>query len=273
MAQINPKKGSNQTTLGVSHTRSMSQPPFFGNPGLPPLSPYPPNESSNSNFKNLSLEEMDVSSLLSPAALLRCNNTGLPPRRGHRRSNSDVALGFSAMIQSSAQLVPISGQEVSGRAINIPPKGREFSEIKPEGEVVDELLDSLMNMDALNGCGVDGKDKDSVSSGSKMSCGDGSNSDSENVSRPCMISRERVKRSAEEDIIPPFRHSRSLSMDSGIGKFLFADSLASNSLNENLARMDVGHGGFSEAELKKIAVDERLAVIAISDPKKARRYT
>lgn len=280
MSQINPKQGLNQTTVGVSHTRSMSQPPLFGNPGLPPLSPYPPSESSNSNFKNLPMEEMDVSSLVSPAALpsprenpFRGNNAGLPPRKGHRRSNSDVALGFSAMIQSSPQLMPISSQEASGRAINTPPpKTRDLGEIKPEGEAVNELLASLMNMDALNGSGGDGKDKDSISSSSKMSGGDGS-SDSENATRHCAISRERGKRSAVEDIVPLYRHTRSLSMDSGIGKFLFSDMSPSNSLNENLARvsLDVGHGGFSEAELKKISADERLAGIAMSDPKKVKR--
>lgn len=321
MAQTNPKQRPNQTlNTGGSHSRSFSQPTFYANHCLPPLSPFPPSESSltssNSNLKNVSMEEIDVTSLGSATALpsprenpIRGNN-GLPPRRGHRRSNSDVALGFSAMIQSSPQLVPISSLEISGRTTNmrvnsgndkpIGLKRREMDTVgnnksyvegdeKLEGEVVDELLDSLMNLDhvdALNSPGANDKDKDSIGSSSKMSC-DGSNSDSESASRHCMNSGERVKRTASGDITPQFRHSRSLSMDSGIGNFHFGDSSPklktacspadqlspSNSLNENSTKinLDLGHGGFNEVELKKIMADERLAEIAMLDPKRAKR--
>ncbi|XP_051150014.1 bZIP transcription factor 29-like [Andrographis paniculata] len=259
MAQINPKQSLNEAINGGgSHSRSLSQPTFFGSHGLPPLSPHTLSDQllslskSNPNSKSLSMEEMDVT-------FRGCSN-GLPPRRGHRRTNSDVALGFSAMIQSPSQLL------MSGQGFYTP-------EVKPEGEVVDELLDSLINVNAMNVC--DGKDKDSVSSGSKMSCGDGgSNSDSETASRNCASanSREGVKRAADGDITPPpplFRHSRSLSMDSGIGKLLFEPNGPSNLLNENSGMIQ--SDGFSDAEMKKIMMDERLAVIAMSDPKRVKR--
>ncbi|XP_022867965.1 transcription factor RF2b-like, partial [Olea europaea var. sylvestris] len=47
----------------------------------------------------------------------------------------------------------------------------------------------------------------------------------------------------------------------------------SNSVSENPAKLnlDFGSGEFSEVELKKIAADERLAEIASSDPKRAKR--
>ena len=41
----------------------------------------------------------------------------LPTHKGHRRSSSDLPLGFSDMIQSSPQLIPISGQGVSGCSV------------------------------------------------------------------------------------------------------------------------------------------------------------
>lgn len=248
---------------------SLSQPTFFVSNCLPPLSPFPPNESSNSNSKNVPMEEIDVSSrgsttdLSSPMENPFRGNNGHPPRRGHRRSNSDVPLGFSDMIQSSPQLVPISGHGVLDKGANITESSRTDNSIgikrqgtggvgigqrKLEGEVVDEL-------DPRHDTSYKG----------------------------------RVKRSAAGDVALPFRHCRSLSMDSGIGNFHFGDSSPnsrtsfrnlvdhpspSNSLsniNSTNISSDLGHGEFSDAELKKIMGDERLAEIAISDPKQAKR--
>lgn len=325
MAQTNLKQSPNQNfnALG-SHSRSLSQPTFIANNCLPPLSPFPPSESSfassNSNLKNMSMEEIDVSSrgsatgLSSPRENPFRGNSGLPPRRGHRRSNSDVPLGFSAMIQSSPQLVPISSQGVLGQTANTREKSgndisvrlkklemetvsygkncaEEIGERKSEGEVVDNLFDSLMDLDhvdPLNSSGANGKDKGTIVSGTKITVGDSSNYESESVLRHGTSSSERVKKNAA--VAPQLRHYRSLSMDSGIGNFHFGDSSPnlqtslcnradqlspSNSLSENSANvnLDFGHGEFNEIELKKIKADERLAEIAISDPKRAKRYT
>lgn len=253
------------------------------------------------------MEEMDVSSR-GPAMVLTSprenpfRGSGLPPRRGHRRSNSDVPLGFSAMIQSSPQLVPISSQGMQGQMTNsreksgndIPPVGlkkleletvnyaknyiEEMGERKSDGEVVDNLFESLMDLDradTLNSCGANGRDKDTIVRGTKVGGGDINNYESESVQKNAAVA-------------PQLRHYRSLSMDSGIGNFQFGDSSPnlqtslcnradqlspSNSLSENSTdiNLDFGHGEFNEVELKKIRADERLTEIAVSDPKRAKR--
>ncbi|KAG8377891.1 hypothetical protein BUALT_Bualt08G0080700 [Buddleja alternifolia] len=301
MAQSNLKQPMNHQAFNVggSHSRSLSQPTFFANNCLPPLSPFPPSESSlassNSNLKDhVSMEEVDVSSRGPPLApsfpreTLFRGNDSLPPRRGHRRANSDVPLGFSDMIHSSPQLVPISRQGNSGRMENmrdtdnksIGLKRREMDMVsygkssvegigdrKSEGQVGDDFFNSFMSLDHVD------KDQDG---------GEISNIDSESVSRHGTSSREGVKRSAPGDIAQPARHYRSLSMDSAMGKFHLGDESSksqmdqlspSNSLSENSAKLnfDFGHGEFNEIELKKIMADERLAEIATSDPKRAKR--
>ncbi|KAL0432374.1 UNVERIFIED_CONTAM: bZIP transcription factor 18 [Sesamum latifolium] len=310
MAHTNLKQPLNQSfNAGGSHLRSLSQSTFFSNSCLPPLSPFPPTESSftpsNLNLRNELMEETDVSSRgpavgqPSPRGNQFRGNNGLPPRRGHRRSNSDVPLGFSAVIQFSPQLVPISSHGSLGRTADmgensgndkpIGVKRREMDTVSyGKNSVVDELFDSVMDLDHADGlssfCGED-KDKDTITTGTKISGGDSSNSESETVSRHCTSSNERVKRSAAGDISPQFRHHRSLSMDSGFGNFQFGESspklqsnhvvqsAPSNSLNEKSGKinLDFGEGEFSEFELKKIMADENLAEIAVSDPKRAKR--
>lgn len=322
MAQSNLKQQMSQTlNVGGPHSRSLSQPIFFATNCLPPLSPFPPSESSlassNSNLKDASMEDVDVSSRVAPS-FSRENpfrgSENLPPRRGHRRSNSDVPLGFSDMIQSSPQLVPISSQGNLGRMVNmretsgnekpIELRRREMDtvgyskgsvegigDIKSEGEVVDDLFNSLMNLDqvdALHSSGMEDKEKDRPICRTKIGGGESSNNESESVSRNGMTPREGVKRSATGEIAPPPRHYRSLSMDSAMEKICLGDqspnlqtSLCnrvdqlspSNSISENSAKFnfDFGHGEFNDIELKKIMADERLAEIAMSDPKRAKR--
>ncbi|XP_073285798.1 bZIP transcription factor 29-like [Primulina huaijiensis] len=320
MAQPNLKQSVNQAfNVGGSHARSISQPSFFANNSLPPLSPFPPSESSlassNSNMKDVSMEETDVSSRGPPMApsirrenLFRATDS-LPPRRGHHRSNSDVPLEFSAVIQSSPQLLPISGQGMFGRTASMRenmgndkpfglmrqdmdiPTHRKISadgigDRRSEGEVVDDLFNSLINLDqvnALNSSVVEHKDN-----GTKLSGGDSSNTELEIISKHGTNLREGVKRSATGDIAPPARHYRSLSVDSAFGNFEFGDESPklqsslfnradqispSNSASDNSVKLNIefGHGEFNEVELKKIAADERLAEIAVSDPKRAKR--
>ncbi|CAA3033745.1 transcription factor RF2a-like [Olea europaea subsp. europaea] len=325
MAQPNSKQPVSQNiNLGGSHLRSSSQPTFYGTNCLPPLSPLPPSESSlvssSSNLKDASMEEIDVSSRGSPLvpsfpreSLFRGNDC-LPPRKEHRRSNSDIPLGFSAMIQSSPQLLPISGQGAMGRTsikretlgddkpvrmkrceTDSVSDGRNTAEgtgeRKSEGEVIDDLFNSLMNMDrvpGVNPSGMENKNKDNIISETMNNGSDNENIESKRVSRHETNTREGVKRSAPGDIAPLAQHYRSLSMDSAIGNFKLGEespklptSLGnwrgqlspSNSVSENPAKLnlDFGSGEFSEVELKKIAADERLAEIASSDPKRAKR--
>ncbi|KAL0351791.1 UNVERIFIED_CONTAM: Transcription factor b [Sesamum calycinum] len=166
-----------------------------------------------------------------------------------------------------------------------------IGDIKSEGEVVDDLFNSLMNLDqvdALHSSGMEDKEKDSAICRTKIAGGESSNNESESVSRNGMTSREGVKRSATGEIAPPPRHYRSLSMDSAMEKICLSDqspnlqtSLCnrvdqlspSNSISENSAKFnfDYGHGEFNDIELKKIMADERLAEIAMLDPKRAKR--
>lgn len=100
--------------------------------------------------------------------------------------------------------------------------------------------------------------------------------------------REGMKRSAVGDIAPTTRHYRSISMDSFMGKMNFGDESPkmppfpgagpgqlspSNSIDENANTfsLEFGNGEFSGAELKKIMENEKLAEIASSDPKRAKR--
>ncbi|KAL2522259.1 Basic-leucine zipper (bZIP) transcription factor family protein [Forsythia ovata] len=260
MAQPNFKQPINQNyNVKGSRSRSLSQPAFFANNGLPPLSPFARSEfllaPSNSSFKDALMEEIDVSSRGPPhtpsfsGGNVLQGTDSLPPRKGHQHSSSDVPLGFSAMIKSSPHLLPVGGQAVLGKPMhmrenteNDKPVGlkrREMDTIidsksnaeeigvgKSEGEVVDDLFNSWMNfdrVDSLNSSGIEDKDKDIVVSGTKISGGDNNNSESETVSRHGSSSREGVKRSAAGDIAPPARHSRSLSMDSAFGNLKFGD--------------------------------------------------
>ncbi|KAL3505373.1 hypothetical protein ACH5RR_035214 [Cinchona calisaya] len=326
MAPLNCKQPMNQTYgVGGSHSRSLSQPAFFGNHSLPPLSPSPHSESSLasiSTIKDVSMDEVDVSSRGSQVVGLsfsnfestfRGNFESLPPRKGHRRSSSDVPLGFNVMVQTSPQLVPISGQGALGKAAYENDKfGRNnlihlqkqeidmtsecksnvnsMSDRRLEGEVVDDLFLSYMkleNTDRFNFSGTKDNRKGSVVSGTKKIGGESSHTKAESISKGTGLT-EGNKRSATGDIAPPARHFRSLSVDSTFGNLHFSEESPklptafgnhvgqlspSNSVTENLGKLSLefGNSEFSEAELKKIVADERLAEIALSDPKRAKR--
>ncbi|KAL7612292.1 hypothetical protein Lser_V15G07481 [Lactuca serriola] len=151
---------------------------------------------------------------------------------------------------------------------------------------------NLENLDTLNSSGTDDKqgtenreDLDSRASGTKTNGGD--SSDNEATSS---INDKGIKRSAGGDIAPTTRHYRSVSMDSFMGRMNFVDespklppspgghigqlspnnSIDSNS-NTNTFSLEFGNGEFTGAELKKIMANEKLAEIALSDPKRAKR--
>lgn len=300
--------GSQSFSRGPSHSRSLSQPSFFLSDSLPPLSPSPyqncpspTNSAENTNSSNGSSLHI---------------TEGLPPRKVHRRSISDIPFGFDSIMQSSpTPMVPTGGNGGLERTLS----GGEFpgSWTKPaqcvkkelnwdkirdgsaEGEVGDDLLSAYMdldNIDALNSSGTDDKnenrdDMDSRASGSKTNGCESSDNEAEscvNESGSSGQQREGVKRSAAGEVAPTTRHYRSISMDSFIGNMNFGDEspklppspstgVAQLSLkdpangNPNGFSLEFGNGEFTGAELKKIMANEKLAEIALADPKRAKR--
>ncbi|XWS25870.1 hypothetical protein CRYUN_Cryun27aG0104800 [Craigia yunnanensis] len=192
-----------------SHSRYLSQPTFFSLDSFSQWSPSPYREPSVSSlsdpaFNDVSMEERVVdsnvrSSLPSPVArgdyeFRFGESSSLPPRKGHRRSSSDVPLGFSVMIQSSPQLIPIgsrgmldrsvSGWESSSgveKSIQLVKRESELSkdggnnvevtgERISDGDVADDLFNASMNLEnleTLNYYGTEDKDLDSRASGTK----------------------------------------------------------------------------------------------------------
>ncbi|KAG8364394.1 hypothetical protein BUALT_Bualt19G0124300 [Buddleja alternifolia] len=319
---------------GPSHARSFSQPSFFALDSLPPLVPSPYRESPSTSTSDqvsadVSMDERDGSShsLLPPSPYTRGSSPRVgesrPPRKAHRRSNSDIPFGFSTIMQSSPPLIPLRSPGASDRSqpaqlVKREPsweKGGEsnvegMGERKSEGEVVDDLFSAYMNLDnidAFNSSGTDEKlgnenreDLDSRASGTKTNGGDSSdneatssvNESGNSMQKPVLSSlpekREGIKRHAVGDIAPTTRHYRSVSMDSFIGNMNFSDEASkmapspgtgpgqlspTNSIDENsnAFSLEFGNGEFSGAELKKIMANEKLAEIALSDPKRAKR--
>ncbi|KAJ9189647.1 hypothetical protein P3X46_000915 [Hevea brasiliensis] len=332
--------GSPNFSPGPTHSRSLSQPSsFFSLDSLPPLSPAPFRDSSSASVSDpipadVSMEDRDASahSLLPPSPFNKGNTSrvgeSLPPRKTHRRSNSDIPFGFTNVMQSSPPLVQLRGSGVLERSVS----GKEnpwvakpvqlvkrewerggdsnaegMGERKSEGEVVDDLFSAYMNLDnidALNSSGTDDKngnenreDLDSRASGTKTNGGESSENEAESSvnesgsSLPRGLSsstekREGIKRTAGGDIASTTRHYRSVSMDSFMGKLNFGDESPklppspgtrpgqlspSNSLDGNAFSLEFGNGEFSGAELKKIMANEKLAEIAVTDPKRAKR--
>lgn len=318
--------GSLNLSPGPSHSRSLSQPTFFSLDSLPPLSPLPYREPATSSLSDpistdVSMEESAVSSRapLLPSPVNGSNafrvSEGLPPRRGHRRSNSDsIPLGFSAMIQSSPQLIPTGSRGVLDwsvsrrdnsvgveKPIQLVMKGelkrdRDDNSIadgtgegKSEGEVVDDFFSEYMNLeniDKMNSSGTEEKDWDSRASGSKTNGCDSSDNEVESRINGANEKREG-KRIAGGDVRPTARHYRSVSMDSFMGNLNFDDESPnlppigaqvdqdspSNAIDGTSSKfsMEFGNAQFSEAELGKIRVNEKLTEIALSDPKRAKR--
>lgn len=249
-------------TLQPRHSRSMSQPSsFFSFDSLPPFNPSAP------PLVSVSVEEKNgagFSPSLPPSPFTMCHSSSsrnagdgenLPPRKSHRRSNSDVTFGFSSIMSQnlkSPPLIPsrslersISGGEVSDWSNLVKEEPREgfFKGRKSEGEAaMDDVFTAYMNLDnidVLNSFGgEDGKNgndnveemESSRGSGTKKTNG-GSSSDSEgessasgNVKVVVSSSSSGVKRKPGGDIAPTGRHYRSVSMDSCfMGKLNFGD--------------------------------------------------
>ncbi|MQM17449.1 hypothetical protein Taro_050419 [Colocasia esculenta] len=181
---------------------------------------------------------------------------------------------------------------------------------KSEADCGEDLLDEYMNLDvqdALNSSGTEEKheDLDSRASGTKANGADCSENEAEssvsesvnsllqlNVnSSPSLEKKEGTKRSAVGDHGPNInrsRHLRSVSMDSFMGDMNFEDEspklppspavkVGKHSHNKsidgtsNAFSLELGNGEFNSTELNKIMADEKLADIALADPKRAKR--
>ncbi|XP_074313228.1 bZIP transcription factor 29-like [Silene latifolia] len=311
---------------GSAHSRSLSQPSFFGNDSLPPLSPTlyqnlgsPPNGVESLNLSSDgSMDSRDGSGGFPRGNSLHITE-GLPPRKFHRRSISDIPFGFDSIMQSSPPPLPLapirgqcglerslSGGEYPGNANQAQLIKRESSWDKNrdgnvEGEVVDDLLSAYINMDsidAMNSSGTDDRagyenrdDMDSRASGSKTNGCDSSDNEAESSANESRSSGYRPgdrKRSATSEAAPTTRHYRSVSMDSFMGSMSFGDEspklppspstgIAQLSLkdpangNSNALNLEFGNGEFTAVEMKKIMANDKLAEIALSDPKRAKR--
>lgn len=301
-------------TLQPRHSRSMSQPSsFFSFDYLPP-----PVEESNGGGFSPSLPPSPFTMCHSSSSRIAGDGENLPPRKSHRRSNSDVTFGFSSMMaqnQKSPPSIPsrslersISGGEGSDWSNLVkeePGFEREgfFKGRKSEGEAMDDVFTAYMNLDnidVLNSFGGEnGKNgnasveemESSRGSGTKKTNG-GSSSDSEGESsanenvKEKAVSSSGMKRRAGGDIAPTSRHHRSLSMDSCfMGKLNFGDESSlklppssakvsptnSGEGNSSAFSVEFGNSEFTAAEMKKIAADEKLAEIVMSDPKRVKR--
>ncbi|GMI88122.1 DRINK ME-LIKE, basic leucine-zipper 29 [Hibiscus trionum] len=182
--------------------------------------------------------------------------------------------------------------------------GEGMSGRKSEGVVVDDLFSAYMNLDKMNPCddknnngNENHEDLDSRASGTKTNAVDSSDNEAESSVNESgggrgginlTEKREGNKRSAAGDIAPTGRHYRSVSMDSFMGELNFGDESPKlppspgnrpgqlsprNSIDGNLAAfsLEFGNGEFTEAELKKIMANDKLAEIAMTDPKRAKR--
>ncbi|KAK8508988.1 hypothetical protein V6N13_130737 [Hibiscus sabdariffa] len=207
----NQQTGSQSFSPVPTHSRSLSQPSsFFSLDSLPPLSPT---TFSDQVSTNISMGDGDVYSLLPPSPFSGGNSPrvceSLPPRRSHRRSNSDIPFGLSTIMQSSPLLIPprgagglegsVSVKENMGvpKPAQLVRKGTDWErgangngegmlERNSEGEVVDDLFCAYMNLDNIdlrnsaddkNNGNEHHEDFDSRTSGAKTNGGDSSDNE------------------------------------------------------------------------------------------------
>ncbi|GAB2225091.1 hypothetical protein Droror1_Dr00005877 [Drosera rotundifolia] len=337
--------GSQGFGIGPGHSRSLSQPSFFSLDSLPPLSPLPFQDPSGggmswevTNSGNVMMENQDGNSnaMLPPSPFTRGGtlqvSDGLPPRKVHRRSRSDIPFAIHTSIQSPPPPPPLSARGPGGLERTLSDGERSAAAAKPaqlvkkesswgrassdtEGACdrkserdMDDIFSAYMNLDnidALNSSETDDRngmenheDISSRASGSKTNGAESSDNEAESSANESGNNgqkrggglssgrKEAVKRTASGDIAPTSRHYRSVSMDSFIGNISFGDESPKlppspatrvgqlslkDSPEDNTFSLEFRNGEFSGAELKKIMANEKLAEIALSDPKRAKR--
>ncbi|KAH0449048.1 hypothetical protein IEQ34_022848 [Dendrobium chrysotoxum] len=245
-----------------SHSSSISQPSFLSPEFLPSLTSFPFPDPATSAVPGLSLSDPvasgdvnmgDSSAPQTPVQLHRTIADGIPQRKAHRRSQSDIPFAF---FQSSS---PISGLPPLPQHLPVARESFPLGSVKhrsqfvkqesecdregdndpkSEGHTGDDLISAYMNLDSLdtlNSSGTDDRnDLDSRASGSKTTGAESSENEAESESSMNEgLSRmgkrkDRNKGSAVGDPAMNYmapRHCRSVSMDSFMGKLNFGDQL------------------------------------------------
>ncbi|XP_078442018.1 basic-leucine zipper (bZIP) transcription factor family protein [Wolffia australiana] len=278
---------------GGFHSRSLSQPSsHFSSDLLPPLNPLPgENEPSPSLPRSNPPRGID----------------SLPPRKSHRRSHSDIPFalsqpGFSFLSPSSQRPLPVKQEADWDRDPDSSAEGT--TERRSEGDGGDDLFSAFMNLDgldALNSSGTEEKREEMDSRASSDNEAESSVNEeggrssqkkakaSSSSSSPFQKNGSKGVNSGDHEInLAGPRHSRSMSMDSFMEKMNFDDESPklppcpgtrqgqhsrTNSLDGSACNfsLEIASGEFSGAELKKIMANEKLAEIALSDPKRAKR--
>ncbi|KAJ4880064.1 Basic-leucine zipper (bZIP) transcription factor family protein [Raphanus sativus] len=242
-----------------SRSRSMSQPSsFFSFDSLPPLSPSPFSFNNNTS-----------SPLLLPPSspFTRCNSDSssssrvvLPPRKSHRRSNSDIHIPTCF----NSPIPPFVKRE----------------------DMDDDLFSAYMNLeniDALNSSEADDDNNDNSKNGeSSRASGTTKTSDDTEEGESSSVNYESdrnntLKRRADGgggggggggDVAPTTRHYRSVSVDSCfMEKLSFGEEVSPT----NSVSIEFKKGEFTAAEMKKIMANDKLAEMAMSDPKRVKR--
>nr|CAD1840725.1 unnamed protein product [Ananas comosus var. bracteatus] len=160
----------------------------------------------------------------------------------------------------------------------------------------DDLFNAYMNLDSLETLNSSGNTEDKREDLDSRASGTRTNNDSSDNEAESSVSeklptgkKEGTKRSASGDPVPVNpRHVRSVSVDSFMGKLNFEDESPkpspspggqagllsrSGSLDENTNEfnLEFGNGEFSPAEMKKIMENDKLAEMALTDPKRVKR--
>ncbi|KAK3124031.1 hypothetical protein QOZ80_8AG0639500 [Eleusine coracana subsp. coracana] len=253
-------------TPGAHHARSLSQPLFFSLDSLPP--PPPP-------YADLPAAPPAIPPS-PPSSTSDAPPLGLPPRKaGHRRSHSDIPFGFSQLSPPLPPPAPVKREAMT------PPEGcRSDGDDAALYDLVNAYMD-LDGLDPLNSSEDRHDDRDSRASGTRAGSA-AESSENEAESHSTSVERKDGAKS---------RHCRSLSMDSFMGKLNLAAGDESPKMqlpspSGGLARsgsgsleggavalfdMEFANGEFTESEKKKIMANERLAEIALTDPKRVKR--
>lgn len=198
--------------------------------------------------------------------------SGLPPRGvGHRRSRSDFLVGFSRPNQLPLPVTPAAG----GYS-----KSRDAS-----GSALEDVFRSYPNLGSSGDTDSHYERNDHLLrqlSGGQRAWSPADSSDNEAESWSWAAGGGAGSSSRHP------RHCRSLSVDSIMGNLKFeppspvAGAGGSLTLTRNgsgpsggavaAASSELTNGEFSEYEMKKIMANERLAEIALKDPKRVKRF-
>ncbi|RWW44170.1 hypothetical protein BHE74_00050091, partial [Ensete ventricosum] len=295
------------------HSRSPSQPAFCS---LPPHSYRAESSPTTSLSDSVSVDDHDASVSRSPTlppknpAGVTPARDGLPPRKDHRRSQSDVPFAFlpSSLPVQAADAAPHSaGFVISARPPAAGTKGESQWDrgLGADGVTGSDLFSAYMNLqgfDALTSSEDNHEDLNSRESGSKTSVAGSSENEADSNSKGhaggsstvlCVNDSTRMGGMKPSSEVNPdmahFSHCRSLSMDRFTGKLnyeapapkllpshglLAAQSSKANSWDgaPNTFSLEFGNGQFTGAEMKKIMENGKLIEMAMTDPKRVKRF-